>query len=77
MVALGNRHDNGAVYAGTFCRGLKENQGLTSLATIFMQVLLSPISTIGSAPYHLTYKTITIMQYIFIVALEFVLAFLA
>ena len=49
--------------------------GLTSLATIFMQVLLSPISTIGSAPYHLTYKTITIMQYIFIVALEFVLAF--
>ncbi len=32
-------------------------------------------SATGSAPYHLTYKTITIMQYIFIVALEFVLAF--
>ena len=64
MVALGNRHDNG-IYADAFCRELKENGAH----------ILSPISTIGSAPYHLTYKTITIMQYIFIVALEFVLAF--
>jgi hypothetical protein len=32
-------------------------------------------TVIGSAPFRLTYKTITIMQYIFIVALEFVLAF--
>ena len=30
---------------------------------------------IGSAPFRLTYKTFTIMQYILIVALEFVLAF--
>ena len=40
-----------------------------------MQILPSAISTTGSAPFRLTYKTITIMQYIFIVALEFVLAF--
>ena len=40
-----------------------------------MQMLRRATSTTGSAPYHLTYKTITIMQYIFIVALEFVLAF--
>ena len=32
-------------------------------------------STTGYAPSHLTYKTITIMQYIFIVALEFAIAF--
>ena len=35
------------------------------------------ISIIGSAPFRLTYKTITIMQYIFIVAIEFVLAFIS
>ena len=40
-----------------------------------MQMLRRAISTIGSVLFHLTYKTITIMQYIFIVALEFVLAF--
>ena len=40
-----------------------------------MQILSSAISTTGSAPSRLTYKTITIMQYILIVALEFVLAF--
>ena len=40
-----------------------------------MQMLRRATSTIGFAPYHLTYKTITIMQYIFIVALEFILAF--
>ena len=39
------------------------------------QMLRRAISTIGSAPFHQTYKTVTIMQYIFIVALEFVLAF--
>ena len=32
-------------------------------------------STTGYAPFHLTYKQSAIMQYIFIVALEFVLAF--
>ena len=31
--------------------------------------------TTGYAPSHLTYKTITSMQYIFIVSLEFVIAF--
>ena len=36
---------------------------------------MSRASTTGYAPSHLTYKTITIMQYIFIVALEFVIAF--
>ena len=40
-----------------------------------MQILPSAISTTGSAPSRLIYKTITIMQYIFIVALEFVIAF--
>ena len=49
--------------------------GRTLLATISMQILPSAISTTGSAPSRLTYKTITIMQYILIVALEFVLAF--
>ncbi len=49
--------------------------GRTSLATISIQILPSAISITGSAPSRLTYKTITIMQYILIVALEFVLAF--
>lgn len=49
--------------------------GRTLLATISKQILPSAISTTGSAPSRLTYKTITIMQYIVIVALEFVLAF--
>ena len=40
-----------------------------------MQMLHRTISITGSAPFHLTYNLITIMQYIFIVALEFVLAF--
>ena len=38
---------------------------------------LSPVIPLSStAPFRLTYKTIITMQYIFIVALEFVLAFI-
>lgn len=40
-----------------------------------MLALLDETLRIGSAPYHLIYKTKTTMQYIFIVALEFILAF--
>ena len=40
-----------------------------------MQALLDRTLRIGFAPFRLTYKTITIMQYIFIVALEFIIAF--
>ena len=46
------------------------------LVTISMQIHPSVISIIGFAPFRLTYKTIITMQYIFIVALEFVLAFI-
>lgn len=46
-----------------------------SSATNSMLALLDETLRIGSAPYHLTYKTKTTMQYIFIVALEFILAF--
>jgi len=41
-----------------------------------MQIHPSVISIIGFAPFRLTYKTIITMQYIFIVAFEFVLAFI-
>ena len=40
-----------------------------------MQMLRRATSIIGFAPFRLTYKTITIMQYILIVVLEFILAF--
>ena len=49
--------------------------GRTSLVTISIQILPIAISITGSAPFRLTYKAVTIMQYIFIVALEFVIAF--
>ena len=63
-------------YASQMFRGASLNgKNRTLLATISMQILPSAISTTGSAPSRLTYKTITIMQYILIVALEFVLAF--
>ena len=47
--------------------------GRTSLVTISIQILPIAISITGSAPFRLTYKAVTIMQYIVIVAIEFII----
>ena len=75
MVAHGNRGDN-SIYTDAFCRELRENGAHIVGDYLYADAPTCNLSRSTSYRSNSFYKTIITMQYIFIVALEFVLAFI-